>query len=552
VRSRQCGASVAAALALVIVVFAEAPAQRADPSAPLPLLLQAPERRPAAIARPPVTPVGPDVMGRVHRARLLREAGELEAARDSLTRLMSRYGHHPQFLIELARVHQDRGAWRALEQMARAERSAAHDSVLLASELVLALGHLGRPRDAAQVALEAWLQEPAMGDWSGEMLEQLAGAAPDPVREVLRRGLDSQPARGDVARCAARIEWRLGQGGTALKLLRAADRVGVGTPARWMFAEQMLARGVARDSLGAIEALLDLAADRSRDLAFRMPAARRAWLAYGRRGAEQEGAQRLQRSLADVAVEQWPDDLVVGVMRGLRSGGLTVQARALMKDLGGRAEASPELVLERALNELRDGPSDKALVALAAAAAVVPEGGFRYAEALFFAGRSDSALAWYQRVAADPRGVWTGAALERIYLIEDANPRAALAIFGRLAYEEWRGDHKRAVVLADSLYRTLPHGALWAHAALALAAHREATGAGKEALEPLLAIADGLPEDRLAPLARQRAGDVLRLWHKDDARALAQYEECLARYPKAWNAPEVRRMVEILRRERRF
>ena len=39
---------------------------------------------------------------------------------------------------------------------------------------------------------------------------------------------------------------------------------------------------------------------------------------------------------------------------------------------------------------------------------------------------------------------------------------------------------------------------------------------------------------------------------KDDARALAQYEECLARYPKAWNAPEVRRAVETLRRERRF
>ena len=47
------------------------------------------------------------------------------------------------------------------------------------------------------------------------------------------------------------------------------------------------------------------------------------------------------------------------------------------------------------------------------------------------------------------------------------------------------------------------------------------------------------------------AGWVERLL-KDDSRAAAQYEECLSRYPKSWNAPEVRRKLESLRRERRF
>ncbi len=98
----------------------------------------------------------------------------------------------------------------------------------------------------------------------------------------------------------------------------------------------------------------------------------------------------------------------------------------------------------------------------------------------------------------------------------------------------------------------LAHGSLWAHVALTLATQREQLGDGRAALEPLMAVADSLPADRLAPLARQRAGDVLRVWYKDDARALAQYEECLARYPRAWNAPEVRRRVESMRRERRF
>jgi regulator of sirC expression with transglutaminase-like and TPR domain len=64
-------------------------------------------------------------------------------------------------------------------------------------------------------------------------------------------------------------------------------------------------------------------------------------------------------------------------------------------------------------------------------------------------------------------------------------------------------------------------------------------------------VADSLPGDRLAPVARQRAGEAwLRLG--DQRKALAQFEECLARYPRAWNAAEVRRQVERLRRESRL
>jgi TolA-binding protein len=71
------------------------------------------------------------------------------------------------------------------------------------------------------------------------------------------------------------------------------------------------------------------------------------------------------------------------------------------------------------------------------------------------------------------------------------------------------------------------------------------------ALVPLAAIADSLPDDRLAPLARQRAGEAY-LELGDARHALAQFEDCLVRYPKAWNAAEVRRHVERLRKERRL
>jgi hypothetical protein len=84
-----------------------------------------------------------------------------------------------------------------------------------------------------------------------------------------------------------------------------------------------------------------------------------------------------------------------------------------------------------------------------------------------------------------------------------------------------------------------------------LAAQRDAAGDAHGALAALLVVADSLPDDRLAPLARQRAGDLYLTRLKDDRAALAQYEECLARYPRAWNAPEVRRAAERLRRDRR-
>jgi tetratricopeptide (TPR) repeat protein len=231
---------------------------------------------------------------------------------------------------------------------------------------------------------------------------------------------------------------------------------------------------------------------------------------------------------------------------------MTNEARALITARGDQAGLSPELALERALADLKDGPPENALSALAAIADGSPEAQFRYAEAMLYCGQADSALTRYQRIARDPRGAFAGASLERIYLIEEARPRDALPVFGRLAYEEWRGETKRATALADSLYRILPRGPSWAQAALMLSGHLEAGGDAGAALAPLLAVADSLPDERLAPVARQRAGDIYLLRLKDEARALEQYEECLARYPRAWNAPEVRRNLETLRQERRF
>jgi hypothetical protein len=270
------------------------------------------------------------------------------------------------------------------------------------------------------------------------------------------------------------------------------------------------------------------------------------------RATEAEGAPQLARALKDVPASRWPPEVLGGVVRGLRQAGQTAEARALLRSRGSAGALPPELALEHALADLRDGPPEHALTALAVTKDASPEGAFLYAEAQFFAGHTDSALVLYKAISEHPQGSFAGAALERIYLIEDAKSKEALAAFGRISYETWRGDLKQAELLADSLYRSLEPGPLWAQTGLDLSARREALGNFKGALEPLLAIASTLPEDRLAPLARQRAGDLYLTRLKDEAKAAEQYEECLARYPRAWNAPEIRRKLEVLRRERRF
>ena len=164
----------------------------------------------------------------------------------------------------------------------------------------------------------------------------------------------------------------------------------------------------------------------------------------------------------------------------------------------------------------------------------------------------DSALAHYNVIAAVSEDPGAATALDRIYLLEESPKSPVRPLLGQIAYERWRNRRTVALTLADSLWRMQrPRGEYAAHAALEAAALRMEGGDARSALAALLTVCDSLPDDRLAPLARQRAGDAYAMLG-DDKNALAQYEECLARYPRAWNSPEVRRRVERLRKEKRL
>ncbi|HEY2955534.1 MAG TPA: hypothetical protein VGK89_09850 [Candidatus Eisenbacteria bacterium] len=538
----------AAATFLLLAAAAAAWAQP-QPREAGPLIVRVPIA--PSVSQRPAPPLDPAKQARLDEAERLSAMGQNPRALALLKGLLAEAPHHPRVLVALARVENSLEDYPEVERMARTERMAQRDSLLLARELVIALEKLKRPRDAAQVAVEVWACSPVENDWAGEVVERAADADARGVREVVRRAALRYPDRSDFARAGARLDWRLGDLRAALRTLAAAERSEARPRLRFTFAEELMREGTARDSTGATETWLDLAADTRYDPSYRTAASRRAWDVVVARGTEREFAPRLQKALADLPAAGLSAELRLGLARGLRQAGRTAEARALLEPQGGR-EDSPEFAAERALADLRDGPPARALPGLRAAAEGSAEQAFRYAEALFFAGEADSAHTWYERAAADPAGAFTGAALERLYLLEESGAGAALLVFGRIAYEEWRGETRRATALADSLYRTLPRGAPWAQAAMLLAGEREAAGDAAGALEPLLALADSLPADRLAPLARERAGDVYRIRLKDDSRAAAQYEECLARYAKAWNAPEVRRKLEQLRRERRF
>ncbi len=509
-----------------------------------------PVSEPEVLSQYPLPGLDHPIYNRLEAVRLQREAGRLEAAADSMRVVLSAAPHHPILLAEMARVLEARFDWAGVIRLATAERAATHDTLLLAHPYARALERLRRPREAAQVALQSWIVEPVEAEWAFQTVSRLAPSDSRAIRDAMHKAALARPDRVDLVSSAARLDWKLGDETAARRALAGSDRPGFTPPLRWRFADDLLNAQSERDSLGAVDALISMAADPHYDATLRMRAAHRAYNVHQARGTVPAGAPEIEKALRDVPLAQWNAELLLDVARGLRQAGQTSAARRLLQAPELAATAPPPLKLERALNDLRDGPPESSLAALEPLAVVSDEARFRYAEALFFSGQADSALSQYKRVSENPDAEFAGAALERLFLIEDAQPKTALPVIGRLMYMEWRGDAPTTLALAESLYRALPRGPLWARVALMMSDRLDATAQYTAALVPLLALADEQPNDRLAPVARQRAGDIYLLRLKQVPEAIAQYEACLTRYPKAWNSPEVRRRLEALRKGR--
>ena len=546
------GSALALSIALLL---APAPAPAQGPPQPFdphrPLIIRIPTDTPPASARN-MTPLDKAQMQVVREAVIEREIGRHDAARKKLATLPAALQRHPIVLTEKARIELAAKNYSEVVRLATFERRSMRDSLLMGHELAESYEALNRPRETAATVVEVWALAPVEENWAMEILMRIAPADGRAGRDALRRAFARRPQRPDLARGLSALEWLAGDLRAALKVLRSIEPLERGPRDRWAFAERLLQLGSDRDSTGAADAYVDIAGDTGLEAAYRMTAARRGWELAQLRGTSAGAASRLYAALKDIPTDRWMTDLSLSLARALRIAGDTGAARALLGTGGTADRTRPELALERALADLRDGPPERVLDVLRPGEGTSDEQKFHYAEALFFAGQPDSALAWYQVVAEDASGPFTGAALERLFLIEDGKPRTAVAAFGRIAYEQWRNAPRRALALADSLLETLSPGPLWAQTALVAAGEHERAGDARGALALALAVADSLPEDRLAPIARQRAGDLYSYRLKEDAHAIEQYEACVARYPRAWNAPEVRRRLEELRRTRRF
>ena len=522
--------------------------------ADLPLFFSTPAALEAARPRRAIAPLEPAQALQLRHAIDLRGAGLPERALDTLAVLNRSAPHHPLVVAEMARAHAMRGDWQLVADLLRAERGVQRDSLLGSNEYVIAYERLGRARDASVAALETWVAAPQLGDWAMQALRRAALNDPKVPREALRAAVLANPRRSDLARGLAHLYARAGDAAEAVHVLEAADSREQRPALRQLFAEVSLSTGGARDSLAAIAALASLASDTRFDEAIRLASARRAW---GFAGAAQAPARAalaalLEQGLRDLPAARWPQDLALALARELRTSAHASAARRLLDAMGADAARNPELVQEAALGRLREGPPERALGMLDSLSRRWPPARFAFAEAQFFATRFDSALAAYQRIAADPEAADASAALERAYLLEEQPGAPELRGIAALAWQRWRGEVAAARAIADSLYRVTPvHSHYAAHIALQLAELRANAGDWAGSLAPLAMVNDSLPEDRLASVARQRTGEAyLRL--QQPKAALAAFEECLARFPRAWNAPEVRRQVEKLRREMRL
>ena len=553
------GSSLALSLLIVTgVASAQSPAPTATPTRPVPLrvaddaLIQSvtvpfPPARTRAIEMLP-----PAFAQRLQRALDLRASGLPDRARDTLLVLLRERPHHPIIVTELGRTHVLREDWGAVERLAVAERIAQRDSALLGSELATAYERLARPREALRVSVAAWAANAVDGPWASGVFFRLAPVDARAALAMLEGASTTRPWRSDLALGLARLHALTGRPIEAVQVLVDAEKRSGRTGLRQLFGEESLLSGRAADTSAALAVLTNLAADASKRPDERLASGRRAWNAAQASGREAEWAPRLADALREVPGERWGPEFLLAVVRSLQRTGHAPAVRALLAANPGLEDRLPELALERVLGVVREGDPARALPVLDSLTRAWPAARFMLAETQFFAGELDSAHANYGRVAEHPEDPDAPLALDRLYLLEEA-PRSPLRVsFGRLAFERWRGARGNALRLADSLWRMqAPRGDFAARAGLELAALRVEEGDVRAALVPLLVIADSLAEDRLAPLARQRAGDAYASLG-DEKNALAQYEECLARYPRAWNSAEVRRRVERLRKDRRL
>jgi len=184
---------------------------------------------------------------------------------------------------------------------------------------------------------------------------------------------------------------------------------------------------------------------------------------------------------------------------------------------------------------------------------IVPEAHYMAAEVSFFMGETDSALSLYSTLAADhPDWELANDAIDRMFLLQEQagqtdNRPLALYATGELLATIDKPDS--ALGYMNLLVEGFPESPLVDDALLRSVDLYLNLGEVDLALSACSAVAESFSEERLAPLAREKLGDIWWEQRGDGAKALEEYLKGLDEFPDSLIAPRVRDKVARLRRE---
>jgi tetratricopeptide (TPR) repeat protein len=235
-------------------------------------------------------------------------------------------------------------------------------------------------------------------------------------------------------------------------------------------------------------------------------------------------------------------------------GALAVYTR--IKDDPMLGHRKPEMLLQMGECYIRLGRFDEAGSAYQEVAPLsvdpeeVEKAAFEMAEVQFFRGDFDSAMVLYQDMAqTHPRSLLADDAAGRYIMLnkyQALGGGAAVQALGRMDWARAAGDTAVVDSVADLLIATYPGGELAAEALLAKA---DVAATPEAALGYLDRLVDEYKDDRRAPVALMRGGNLLLERLDRSGEALVRFESILTDYPESLEAPEARRLVEKLRRE---
>lgn len=179
------------------------------------------------------------------------------------------------------------------------------------------------------------------------------------------------------------------------------------------------------------------------------------------------------------------------------------------------------------------------------------EAAFQQAEVLFYAGKIEEAQGGYERMTRDfAGGDRVNDALERLLLLSRVGEAGAvpLAALGQIAYQRRIGQHSRALEICEEASRACDG----CEAAQDILREEGLSLLDLGRLEEAAARADTLaaryPDGGMAAGVLRAVADRMRERDGESEAVIRRYEDLLVRFPRSYEALEVRSLLQKLRR----